>query len=73
MEGHIGVDAESGLVHSVISTVAHANDVTQGHALLHGEESVMFANAGSMRDGNGPKPRRGLARAMHWASGEEPG
>ena len=46
MKAHIGVDAESGLVHTVIGTAANVNDVTQGHGLLHGEESVVFADAG---------------------------
>jgi transposase, IS5 family len=46
MKAHIGVDAESGLVHSVIGTPANVNVVTQGHGLLHGEESVVFADAG---------------------------
>ena len=46
MKAHIGVDADSGLVHTVIGTAANVNDVTQGHGLLHGEESVVFADAG---------------------------
>jgi IS5 family transposase len=46
MKTHIGVDAESGLVHSVIGTAANVNDVTQAAALLHGEEKVVFADAG---------------------------
>ena len=46
MKAHIGVDAESGLVHTVIGTAANVNDVTQGHALLNGEEQVVFADAG---------------------------
>lgn len=46
MKAHIGVDADSGLVHTVIGTTAKANDVTQGHDLLHGEETVIFADAG---------------------------
>ena len=46
MKAHIGVDAQSGLVHTVIGTAANVNDVTQGHALLHGEEQVVFADAG---------------------------
>ena len=44
MKAHIGVDADSGLVHSVIGTAA--NVVTQGHDLLHGKEKVVFADAG---------------------------
>ena len=46
MKAHIGVDADSGLVHTVIGTAANVNDVTQGHGLLHGEETVVFADAG---------------------------
>ena len=46
MKAHIGVDADSGLVHTVIGTAANVHDVTQGHDLLHGEESVVFADAG---------------------------
>ena len=46
MKAHIGVDADSGLVHTVIGTSANVHDVTQGHGLLHGEENVVFADAG---------------------------
>ena len=33
-------------MHTVISTAANVNDVTQSHGLLHGEVSVVFADAG---------------------------
>jgi transposase, IS5 family len=46
MKAHIGVDADSGLVHSVTTTAANAHDVTQAHALLHGQEEVVFADSG---------------------------
>lgn len=46
MKAHIGVDADSGLVHSVVGTAANVNDVTQAHALVHGEESDVFVDAG---------------------------
>ena len=46
MKAHIGVDADSGLVHTVIGTAANVNVVTQGHGLLHGEEEVVFGDAG---------------------------
>ncbi len=46
MKVHIGVDADSGLVHTVIGTAANVNDVTQGYGLLHGQESVVFADTG---------------------------
>lgn len=46
MKAHIGADAESGLVHTVIGTAANVNDVTQGNALLHGDETTAFGDAG---------------------------
>ncbi|MGB3002362.1 MAG: IS5 family transposase [Pseudomonas aeruginosa] len=46
MKAHIGVDDESGLVHSVVGTAANVADVTQVDKLLHGEENVICADAG---------------------------
>ncbi len=46
MKAHIGTDAEGGLVHSVATTAANAHDITQAHALLHGEETDVFADSG---------------------------
>ena len=46
MKAHIGVDADSGLVHTVVGTAANVNDVTQAHALVHGAETDVFADAG---------------------------
>jgi len=46
MKAHIGVDAESGLVHTVTTTPANAADVTQLAELLHGKETRVFADAG---------------------------
>jgi IS5 family transposase len=46
MKAHIGVDADAGLVHTVVGTAANVNDVTQAHALVHGEETDVFADAG---------------------------
>ncbi|MGU7895857.1 transposase, partial [Escherichia coli] len=45
MKAHIGVDADSGLVHTVVGTAANVNDVTSAHALVHGEETDVFADA----------------------------
>jgi IS5 family transposase len=36
MKAHIGVDAELGLVHSLVSTVVNVSDVTKAGELLHG-------------------------------------
>ena len=46
MKAHIGVDADSGLVHTVVGTAANVNDVTQAHALVHGAETHVLADAG---------------------------
>ncbi len=46
MKAHIGVYAESGLVHTVIGTAAIINDVTQAGALLHGQETSAFGDTG---------------------------
>jgi IS5 family transposase len=46
MKAHIGADRDSGLVHTVVGTAANVADVTVGHALLHGKEEHVFADAG---------------------------
>ena len=46
MKAHIGVDADSGLVHTVVGTAANAHDVTQACALLHGQETDVFGDSG---------------------------
>lgn len=46
MKAHIGVDAQSGIIHTVVTTPANTADITQAHALLHGEEKLAFGDAG---------------------------
>ena len=46
MKAHRGADAQSGLVPTLVTTAAHAGDVTQVHALLHGKERIAFGDAG---------------------------
>jgi len=46
MKAHIGVDAESGLVHTLVTTAANVHDVTQAQDLLRGEETDGFADSG---------------------------
>ena len=46
MKAHIGVDADSGLVHTVIGTAANVNDVTQAAGLLHDKEEHAWGDAG---------------------------
>ena len=46
MKAHIGVDAASGLVHTVTGTAANEADINQTASLLHGREEAVFADAG---------------------------
>jgi IS5 family transposase len=46
MKAHIGVDAESGMVHTVRCMATNVNDVVEGNSLLHGYESDVFTDAG---------------------------
>ncbi|MDQ2734752.1 MAG: IS5 family transposase [Pseudomonadota bacterium] len=46
MKAHIGVDARSGLVHTVVGTSANVSDLNVAGQLLHGDEEVAFGDAG---------------------------
>jgi transposase, IS5 family len=46
MKAHIGVDVATGVVHTLTGTAANEADITQLAALLHGQESDVFADAG---------------------------
>jgi len=46
MKLHIGVDADTGLVHSAASTSANEHDITQVDKLLHGHEKRVHGDAG---------------------------
>ena len=41
MKAHIGVDAETGLAHSLETTPANGSDVATAHAVLHGDGEVV--------------------------------
>jgi IS5 family transposase len=63
MKAHIGVDADSGLVHTVQGTAANVADVTMAHALLHGQEETGFGDAGY----TGIEKREEQAgKSIHW-------
>jgi IS5 family transposase len=66
MKAHIGVDAESGLVHTVRGTSGNVNDVVEANSLLHGQESDVFADAGYQGAGKRPdaKPEANWHIAM---------
>ena len=46
MKAHIGADAKSGLVHTVVGTAANVSDISQAHELLHGQEQSVPGDAG---------------------------
>jgi len=46
MKAHIGADADSGLVHTVVGTAANVSDLNVAGQLLHGQEQDAFADAG---------------------------
>ena len=55
MRCHIGVDADSGLVHSVVSTAANVHELNTAVERVHGEEGVSYGDSGHIgiekRDG----------------------
>ena len=46
MKAHAGVDADSGLVHTVRGTAGNVSDVVEANSLLHGQETDAFGDAG---------------------------
>lgn len=46
MKAHIGVDSKSGMVHTVEATAANQHDITCTSQLLHGEETIVYGDAG---------------------------
>lgn len=60
MKAHIGVDSDSGLVHTVRGTSGHVGDVTEGNSLLHGEETVAFGDAGYQGIDKRPDAKTGV-------------
>ena len=63
MKAHIGVDAASGLVHTLIGTAGNVSDVTQAHALLHGDETAALGDAGYQ---GVEKREENLGKAVTW-------
>lgn len=63
MKLHVGADAASGLVHTLVSTAGNVADVTQAHALLHGDETVVLADAGYQ---GVEKREENQGKTVHW-------
>ena len=70
MKAHIGVDLHSGLVHSVVGTPANEHDVTLAAALLHGQETLAFGDAGYQGADKRPELQ---GRGVSWHIAMRPG
>lgn len=46
MKAHIGVDADSGLIHAVTCTTAKVADIAMMESCLHGEETLVLGDRG---------------------------
>jgi IS5 family transposase len=69
MKAHIGVDAASGLTHTVRGTAGSVNDVVVANELLHGKERDVFADAGYQ----GAHKRPGARKRVRWHIAMRPG
>jgi IS5 family transposase len=66
LKAHIGVDKESGLVHTLVTTAANVSDISQTAALLHGQEQDVWLDAGYV----GVEKREDMQAALA-ANGQE--
>ena len=69
MKAHIGVDAQSGMVHTVRGTAANVNDVVEANSLLHGQETDVRGNAGYQGAAKRPDAKPGV----NWHIAMRPG
>ncbi len=60
-EGHIGVDSDFGLVHTVRGTSGNVHDVLEANSLLHGQEEDAYGDAGYQGVDKRPDARKGVA------------
>ena len=70
MKVHIGVDADTGLVHSMSTTAANVHDITEAHNLLHGGETMVWCDAGYQ---GVHKRTENLGREVDWQVAMRPG
>jgi IS5 family transposase len=66
LKAHIGVDRDSGLVHTLVTTAANVSDISQTAALLHGQEQEAWLDAGYV----GVEKREDMQAALA-ANGQE--
>ena len=69
MKAHIGMDAQSGLVHTVRCMAGNVNDVVEANTLLHGQESEAWGDAGY----RGADKRADAKAGVRWSIAMRPG
>jgi len=58
MKAHIGVDIDSGLIHTFESTTASVHDIMKFYDLMHGDEKAQFGDKGYFRAENKRSARK---------------
>jgi len=66
MKSHIGVDEDSGLVHSAVATIAKEHDLIPVHKCLHGKEKRIRGDSGYV----GIEKRAEVCEKLHDGTGE---
>ena len=69
MKAHIGMDADSGLVHTVRGTAGNVSDVVEANTLLHGQETDAWGDAGYQ----GAAKRPDAKDSVRWNIAMRPG
>ena len=70
MKLHIGVDAETGIVHSLRATSANVHDLTEAHRLLHVREKQVWGDSGYI---GVQKRKENLGLDVGWRVAMNPG
>ena len=63
MKRHIGVDADSGLVHTLTVTAANRHDITQAASLIREDDEAVYGDSGYL----GIQKRREIKENKHFA------
>ena len=69
MKAHIGVDADSGLVHTVRAALGNVADIVEGNSLLHGAQTDIYGDAGYQ----GVHKRADAKESVAWHVAMRPG
>jgi len=70
MKAHIGVDSETGIVHSLSTTAAKVHDIKETPHLLHGGETMVWGDAGYQ---GVHKRKESLELEVEWRVAMRPG